>query len=218
MGGEKMSKSTGNIVDPMVLSQKYGSDTLRYYLLKEVTLGQDGTFSEDLLAERFRTDLANDLGNLVHRSFSMSEKYFGGVVQAPAADYPYLLKKECEKILSVFQGKISSFDMKGILEDLWSLITQANRAVEERQPWKLAMDPAQKAFLGSFLYELLETCRFVGEFLEPFMPKTSKKICAFFQIAETPTLKSAGKFGKLKPGAQLQKGEPLFPKMEEEKR
>ncbi len=216
MGGQKMSKSTGNIVDPIVLSEKYGSDALRYYLLNEVTLGLDGTFSEDLLAERFRTDLANDLGNLVHRSFSMSEKYFGGVVQEPAKDYPYLLKAVCEKAAADIGKKTAEFDMKGIMGDLWSVITQANKAVEERQPWKLAKDPAQKAFLGSFLYELLETCRFVGAFLEPFMPKTSAKMRAFFQETEKPTLKNSGAFGKLKPGTALQKGEPLFPKLEEQ--
>jgi len=217
MGGQKMSKSTGNIVDPIILSEKYGSDALRYYLLREVTLGLDGTFSEDLLAERFRTDLANDLGNLVHRSFSMSERYFDGVVQEPSADYPYLLKTHCEKITASLEMKTADFDMKGILEDLWAVITQANRAVEERQPWKLAKDPSQKQFLGSFLYELLETCRFTGAFLEPFMPKTSAKICAFFQEKEKPTLKNSGTFGKLRPGTRLQKGEPLFPKLEDTK-
>jgi len=118
MGGEKMSKSSGNIVDPILLSEKYGSDAVRYYVLREVQLGMDGAFSEELLAERFRTDLANDLGNLVHRTFSMSERYFEGVVQEPTSDYEYLLKQPCLDLIESISQKTRDFNMRGILEDV----------------------------------------------------------------------------------------------------
>jgi methionyl-tRNA synthetase len=215
MGGEKMSKSTGNIVDPILLSEKYGTDAIRYYVLREVQLGLDGAFSEGLLAERFRTDLANDLGNLVHRTFSMSERYFDGVVQEPQKDYDYLLKGPAEEMIASFKGKVQEFNMRGILEDLWKVIVAANRAVEERQPWKLAKDPEQKEYLGSFLYELLETCRLVGIYLSPFMPQTGKKLLDLYEIKGIPSQKDFQTFGTLKPGQKLTKGEPLFPKLEE---
>ncbi len=215
MGGEKMSKSKGNIVDPILLSEKYGSDTVRYYVLKEVQLGADGAFSEDLLRERFEKELANDLGNLVHRSFSMLEKYFEGVVQGPAEDYDYLLKDLCGKLAENIPDLARDYNIRGILEEIWKIVLAANKSVEDRKPWALAKDPAQKEFLGSFLYELLETIRLLGIFLSPFMPKTSRKICDLFSEKAPLALKTHGKFGRLKPGVTLKRGEPLFPKKEE---
>jgi methionyl-tRNA synthetase len=213
MGGEKMSKSKGNIVDPILLAEKYGKDALRYYMINGVQLGFDGHFSEDLLADTFRTDLADDLGNLIHRSFSMLEKYFDGVVPEPAPHYGYLLKEPCEEVIREIPVKAEQFDMKGILEGIWGgIVRGANRAIEERQPWKLAKNPEQKPLLGSFIYELLESCRMIGVFLNPFMPETSQKICKLFQIEGPVTFENSGKFGLLKPGIQLKKGEPLFPK------
>ena len=106
--------------------------------------------------------------------------------------------------------------MKGILEDLWRVVIEANKAVEKRQPWKLAKDVSKKQFLGSFLYELLETCRFVGVYLSSFMPRTSEKIGKLFLGTLPPRFDSDGNFGVLKPAVQLEKGEPLFPKLEEE--
>jgi methionyl-tRNA synthetase len=146
----------------------------------------------------------------------MLEKYFNGVVQTPTSDYSYLLKEPCEKAAQNLKTRASDFDLKGILEDLWGVVTAANRSVETRQPWKLAKDPSQKVFLGSFLYELLEACRFVGASLAPFMPNASRKVLEMFQESGLPTFQDSAFFGKLKPGTALKKGDPLFPKLEEE--
>jgi len=211
MEGAKVSKSVGNVVAPEELIAKYGLDTLRYFLLREVTLGLDGAYSEDLLVERFNKDLANDLGNLVLRTTSMLERYFGGKITVQSSN-DSKLKQQSIGALHIVADDMKLFDPKGALAAIWVIVTSANKYVEENKPWQLAKENKME-LLGKVLCDLLESIRFVGIMLAPFMPSTSAKICNLFGIEETPSIKML-EWGVLKSGMVIQKGEALFPRIE----
>ncbi len=211
--GAKVSKSVGNIVDPEELAAKYSLDTLRYFLLREVTLGSDGAYSEGLLIERFNQDLANDLGNLVLRTTSMLERYFGGKIEAASADKK--LKSIALNSREVMIKAMKDFDPRGALASIWELVTNANRYVEETKPWQLAKEKKNEE-LAQVLAELLEAVRYTGIMLAPFLPESSRKICASFGISGIPSVKQLD-WGALKPGVMVAKGEALFPRIEEPK-
>ncbi len=216
MGGAKMSKSLGNVVDPLDMIAKYSSDAFRYFLLREATMGADGSFSEELLRERYSSDLANDLGNLWHRYASMLDKYFGG--QVPEGDLNWNLPL-LAKALLLHPGvskNMSEYNPKDALIQIFETVTSANQFVEERKPWSLAKDSAQKPVLAETLSVLTETIARVGVLLQGFLPQTSERILTRMQIGGV--LQNTANSARLvKVGTKIERGEPLFPRLEDEK-
>ncbi len=218
IGEAKMSKSLGNVVDPTALAAKYGVDALRYFLLKEVTVGMDGTFSEDLLADRYNSDLANDLGNLWHRVASMIDKYFEGKIPQSSGDALKLpLAQGALKLWDEVHGLMRACDMRESLARMWSVISSSNQFVEEKKPWALAKDPAKKQELADTLYVLAECVAHLGVLLQTFMPGTAKKIMERLKVSGYQSIRTAEHYMKplLTAGTMIEKGDPLFPRFEE---
>ncbi|MDP3985445.1 MAG: methionine--tRNA ligase [bacterium] len=203
--GTKMSKSLGNVVDPRKIAQEYDLDTLRYYLMRDIPFGEDGDFSMTRLQSRYDSELANELGNLVHRVLSMTEKYFDGVV--PAKTDGHL------NAWTLYDAAWEELKPHDAIAAAWTVIREANRFVELEAPWKLAkIDPER---LGKVMYTLLETLRHVAWMLLPILPDTSQRMFAALGIADEiqeTTYEDAKKWGGLKAGTKILKGEPLFPK------
>ena len=178
--GGKMSKSKGNVVDPVVLVNMFGADAVRYYLLREIPFGSDGLFNNEIFIKKVNTDLANDLGNLLSRTIAMVYKYFDGVIQAPTCKEA--IDDELINLALSTPGKVeASIDALKIpeaLESIWTLISRANKYIDETTPWILAKDEEKKERLGTVLYNLLETLRFVSVMISPFLTETSTKINA----------------------------------------
>lgn len=205
VNGEKMSKSLGNVVDPQDIVKDYDLDTLRYYLLRDIPFGEDGDFSFERLAARYEGELANELGNLVHRVLSMTEKYFDN------------------RTPKVVTGKITAWEaydqaMENLhpheaIAAVWSVVREANKFVDDEAPWKLAKN--NPARLEEVIYILLEMLRHIAWMLYPLLPDTSEKILSALGIGDQTghlTYEEAKKWGGLKAGTKIQKGEPLFPK------
>src|SRR5690554_3487357 len=184
--GGKMSKSKGNVVDPVVLVDKYGVDAIRYYLLREVPFGADGTYSEEALITRINTDLANDLGNLLHRSLSMVEKFAGGTVHAPH-DFEGLEQtviKEAEETLAKVNRHMENLEVSDAIAAIFTLVGKANKYIDETAPWILAKDPSEQDRLGTILYNLAETLRIISVLISPFMTRIPAKIRGQLGLAE----------------------------------
>lgn len=212
--GEKMSKSKGNVVDPIALIDKYGIDTYRYFLLKEVPFGLDGTFSEEALVSRYNSDLANDIGNLLNRTLTMVEKYFGGKV--PGAQPADLLKEKSMKLADELDKAMLKLDFAGALTKIWETVNTANKLIEDSKPWTLAKENRTEE-LGSLLYSLLEGLRIVALSIYPFMPSTSRSIMKQLGIEEDPSkmkFSDVKSWGVLKEGLKVNKSAPLFPRIE----
>ena len=220
MSGAKVSKSRGNAVDPIELCKKYSVDAFRYFLLREVTLGLDGAFSEDLLAERYTSDLANDLGNLWFRLASMLEKYFSKTIPKSTA-----LSKTGPLIESAWSlfGKVDQamqqYDPREALAAIWQVITLCNQFVEEKKPWVLAKDPAKKEELGQVLRNLAECVAHIAVLLRSFLPETAGKILERLHLPVDWDIANSKDFAKpfLKEGVTIERGEALFPRLDEEK-
>ena len=216
MSGTKVSKSSGNVVDPIELVKRYGSDAFRYYLLHEVTLGADGSYSEDLLVERFNSDLANDLGNLVMRTTSMLERYFNSQIPDTknVPEYRSKLSEITEKHLErIHAAMTQTFQPHVALNIIWDeLIRYSNRLIDQKKPWVLAKENRRED-LADLLVHLLELIRMLGVLLAPFLPVSSEKILRLFGLSGTPSVQDL-KSGGLKTGIKVQKGEALFPKVE----
>ena len=215
--GEKMSKSVGNVVDAEELLKTYSADAVRYFLLREISYGVDGAFTEQKLINRFNNDLGNDLGNLVYRTLSMIERYFGGVVPEPGprtADDADLLAAG-GGLAGQMEQLIGTFQFNRALEALWALISEANKYVERCKPWTLAKDPAQRARLGAVMYNLADAVRITALLLEPFMPSTAESIRKQMAM-EKPAGDVRGHlaWGGQPAGAKIAKGTPLFPRIE----
>ncbi len=216
MSGAKVSKSRGNAVDPVELVKKYGVDALRYFLLREVTIGFDGAFSEDLLAERYTSDLANDLGNLWFRLASMLEKYFERKIPKYdlAAEFP---KESFINSFRAVDNAMSAYDPRAALAAIWRDITSLNRMIEEKKPWVLAKDPKRKEELSRTLGNLAEWLVHIAILLLPFTPVTAKRILEGLKFDTGRAIETEDDFCRpfLRAGTVVERGEALFPRLDE---
>lgn len=215
--GGKMSKSRGNVVDPFILIERYGSDSIRYFLLRELPYGGDGYYSEEALRQRYNTDLANDLGNLVHRSLTMIERYRDGLV--PAATAPGVLERDLQGVaaraVTQVEEELERFDTAAALAGAWQLVDRANKYIEETAPWNLARE-GQRERLDTVLYHLAESLRVLRVILAPFMPGLVVRLGNQLGLPNPeafPAWEEARTWGLLPPGIRVQRGEPLFPRL-----
>lgn len=217
-GSDKMSKSRGNVIYAEDLVKLIGVDAVRYYLLSEMPYVSDGSITYETVFERYNSDLANTLGNLVNRTVAMSNKYFGGQVMAPTAQEPLdeQLKDAALAAVENVDKLLSKYRVSDALEAILSLARRSNKYIDETAPWVLAKDEDKKERLGTVLYNLLESIRFIAILVSPFMPETAEKI--FKQInTQVTSYDSIKEFGGLKAGEKVGTAEPLFSRLDSEK-
>jgi methionyl-tRNA synthetase len=206
--GAKISKSTGNIVEPLKVIDEWGVDAFRFYVVRELDIGPDGNWTDAGFAARYQAELANGLGNLVNRSLSMLKRYRQGVVPKRSDE----LAPDAGKSTAATEKNLREFQLQSALESIWTLVTRANQYVDQTAPFKLAKDPAQAARLDEVLYNLAETCRVLAVLLWPFLPATSEKIYAQLGLKSAPHKFSEAAWGKLAAGHSINEPAPLFPR------
>ena len=206
--GAKISKSTGNIVDPIAVIDEWGLDAFRYYVLRELDIGPDGNWTDTGFKSRYNAELANGLGNLVNRSLSMLKRYRNGVVPAKSNE----LETAATETILPTRAWLEGNRLQNALSCIWRLVGRANQYVDQTKPFNLAKDPAQSKRLDEVLYNLAETCRVLAVLLWPFLPGTAKKIYAQLGLTGTPDKLDAAKWGGLPAGHKIGEPVPLFPR------
>ena len=218
--GQKMSKSLGNVVDPFILGERYGADAIRYHILREMALGADSSFSNEIMINRINSDLANGLGNLVSRTVAMADKYFGGTLPADreAGDFDAELIAEAKGLVAKVDEFMDKTQINNALAEIFKVVSRANKYIDETAPWVLGKDESKKARLATVLYNLLETIRIVSTLLSNFMPTTMPKVWEQIGAAESDiTYENAGKFGVLPADVAVHRGEIIFPRIDVDK-
>ncbi|MBP2032308.1 methionyl-tRNA synthetase [Clostridium algifaecis] len=217
--GGKMSKSKGNVVDPVVLIDNFGTDPVRYYLLREIPFGSDGLFNNEIFINKINSDLANDLGNLLSRTCAMIDKYFGGEIPEPSEKDTIdnnLINLALDTPKKV-EDNMNELRIPEALDAIWKLIGRANKYIDETTPWILAKDEAKKGRLAAVLYNLSEALRFTSVLISSFLPDTSHKINEQLNIDVT-TWESLSSFNGTKVGNKINRGEPIFPRIDVDKK
>jgi len=220
--GDKMSKSKGNVVDPIGLIDEFGADAIRYFLLREINLGQDGNFSRDALIQRINSDLANDLGNLLHRTLNMVGKFQDGVLLAPQgeSEIDKSLKADAAETVAFFAENMNKMELSLSIKKVWAFISRANKYIDETAPWALAKDESKKQELANVMYNLAESLRHISVLISPFMPVTAERI---WQQLNLPgkfadvQLDDIKAWGGIAGGHKVGTPEQLFPRIEVEK-
>ena len=217
--GQKMSKSLGNVVDPFILGERYGADAIRYHIMREMALGADSSFSNEIMINRINSDLANGLGNLVSRTVAMIDKYFGGTLPAEReeGEFDSDLIEVATSIKSKVDEYVEDTKLNLALEEIFKLVSRANKYIDETTPWILGKDESKKARLATVLYNLLESIRIASTLLSAFMPSTMPKVFEQIGAEAHATYENAGKFGVLPLDTTVKRGEAIFPRIDVEK-
>jgi methionyl-tRNA synthetase len=220
MDGAKMSKSVGNVVRPQVYIDRFGLDSFRYFVFREMMFGQDASFTDEAFVTRYNADLANDLGNLVSRATTMIHRYCGGIVPRPdpalaARREEAEISSKIEQAIAVVAANATAFQLSVALREIWDLISAANRYIVLRQPWIVAKDQARRAELETSLYVAADLLRVVAELIRPFMPGTGERALTMIGVAREAASWQTLEGGTLAPGTRLGETQPLFPRIEQ---